>query len=211
MDVNNKIRLLLTLQEHPENLTDAEIKSLMADEEMSALVRQLTATKRAFVKQSLHEDDNLVNAEWEKFSKTHFAPSEDSRRWTRIAPIFGGITLSTGLVLAAILTVRHYNASTTHKTTTAITAPASVSTRQIIPADSTDNSVVVFHKSTLDDILVDIAAYYNADVEFQNDNARHMRLYFVWKKRYSLEQVIENLNNFEHIDLQEENNHIIVK
>ena len=75
MDVNNKIRLLLTLQEHPENLTDAEIKSLMADEEMSALVRQLTATKRAFVKQSLHEDDNLVNAEWEKFSKTHFAPS----------------------------------------------------------------------------------------------------------------------------------------
>ena len=172
MDVNNKIRLLLTLQEHPENLTDAEIKSLMADEEMSALVRQLTATKRAFVKQSLHEDDNLVNAEWKKFSKTHFAPSEDSRRWTRIAAIFGGITLSTGLVLAAILTVRHYNASTTHKTTTAITAPASVSTRQIIPADSTDNSVVVFHKSTLDDILVDIAAYYNADVEFQNDNAR---------------------------------------
>jgi len=210
MDTNDKIRLLLTLQEHPENLTESEVKELMADEEISALLRQLTATKRAFVKQSLHEDKNLVNAEWGKFSRTHFVSSEFKRRWMRIAAIFGGVILSTGLVIATILTVRHHYTPSRQKATTIITR-ASADNRQIISTDSTDTSVVVFHKSTLADILTDIAAYYNADVEFQNDNARHMRFYFVWKKNYGLEQVIESLNNFEHINIQEDNHHIIVK
>jgi hypothetical protein len=60
-------------------------------------------------------------------------------------------------------------------------------------------------------MLPQIASYYNKEVDFQNDDARQLRFYFVWKQDDNLQEVIEKLNMFEHVNTTVENNKLIVK
>ncbi len=48
-------------------------------------------------------------------------------------------------------------------------------------------------------------------MDLQNEQARQLRFYFVWKQDDSLQEVVEKLNMFEHVDIVIENNKLIVR
>ena len=56
-----------------------------------------------------------------------------------------------------------------------------------------------------------MAGYYGVAVEFQFDEARQLRLHFVWDHNESLDQVVERLNNFEAVNIVCEPKKLIVK
>ena len=66
-----RIEWLLELQDHPEQLTDEQLQQILADGEMSQLVKQLGFAKRAFKHDELNNDTPDVDAEWEKFAASH--------------------------------------------------------------------------------------------------------------------------------------------
>ena len=57
--------------QHPEQLTDEQMKEILADDEMRQLVQQLGFAKRAFKYDELKSDTPDVDAEWEKFAASH--------------------------------------------------------------------------------------------------------------------------------------------
>ena len=85
------------------------------------------------------------------------------------------------------------------------------------PADDNKNDstitmqAVVFENVPLDSIIKEIAYYHHLDVELQNEEAKQLRFYFVWKQNDNLQEVIEKLNMFEHVNTTVENNKLIVK
>ena len=71
MTEEQRIEWLLELQDHPEQLTDAQLQQILADDEMRQLVQQLGIAKRAFKHDALKNDTPDVDAEWEKFAASH--------------------------------------------------------------------------------------------------------------------------------------------
>ncbi len=71
MTEKQRIEWLLELQDHPEQMTDEQMKQILADGEMRQLVKQLGFAKRAFKHDELKNDTPDVDAEWEKFAASH--------------------------------------------------------------------------------------------------------------------------------------------
>ena len=95
MTEEERIEWLLELQEHPEQLTDDQLKQILADDEMRQLVQQLGFAKRAFkhdeLKDEREQNDACINSveqegrrlsqlkndipdvegQWEKFAASH--------------------------------------------------------------------------------------------------------------------------------------------
>ena len=71
MTEEQHIEWLLELQEHPEQLTDEQLRQILADDEMRQLVQQLGFAKRAFKHDVLKNDTPDVEGEWEKFAASH--------------------------------------------------------------------------------------------------------------------------------------------
>ena len=70
-EMQQRIEWLLELQDHPEQLTDEQLQQILADGEMSQLVKQLGFAKRAFKHDALKNDTPDVEGEWEKFAASH--------------------------------------------------------------------------------------------------------------------------------------------
>ena len=72
MEQQERIRLLLSMQEHPERYTDEQITQMLADDpQLAALMEQLALTKRAFVKQEADEEALPMDDLWEQFASEH--------------------------------------------------------------------------------------------------------------------------------------------
>ena len=71
MTEEERIEWLLELQEHPEQLTDEQLKQILADDEMRQLVQQLGFAKRAFKHDELKDNPQDMDDEWEKFAASH--------------------------------------------------------------------------------------------------------------------------------------------
>ena len=141
MTDEQRIEWLLELQDHPEQLTDAQLQQILADDEMRQLVQQLGFAKRAFKHDALKNDTPDVDAEWEKFAASHAEELEILDEGERlrvgdgtsgihkprfvlrlathkIAASFIGVLLVSGIAFAAIQVVRNINTSKSQQPTT---------------------------------------------------------------------------------------------
>ena len=69
MERDEKIQLLLDMQEHPEQFSEQALQTMLDDPEIRELME---AT--AQLKQTMMSDENEVNnvdAEWQRFAQTH--------------------------------------------------------------------------------------------------------------------------------------------
>ena len=223
------IERLLELQEHPEQVTDEQLQQALDDPQMRELVEQMAFAKRTFKNEELLAVEPDVEGEWEKFAADHYG--EDNSRKTnftlfslhsslqKIAALFIGVLLVSGMAFAAIHIVRMVN---NQKAETVLTEqPASYKPSTALPADTvkadttedTTDTVqpVVFDNVPLEKMLTEIAAYYHAEVSFLNDDARQLRFHFVWKREDGLGHAIEKLNRFESLSVRLDENKIIVE
>ncbi len=121
MTKEQRIEWFLELQDHPEQITDAQILQILTDDEMHRLVHQLGFAKRAFKYNELTYDIPNVDGEWERFADTHAkeldALDEEGNKPRfglrlsshKIAASFIGVLLASGLAFAAIKIVRNIN------------------------------------------------------------------------------------------------------
>ena len=63
----------------------------------------------------------------------------------------------------------------------------------------------------LGEIFEELSGYYNVKVIYQNEDAPRLRLFYQWKPEYTLEKVVEMLNNFEWIQIQTENDTLFIR
>ena len=207
MEQNDKIRLLLDMHEHPENYTDEQLAAMLDDE----MQEHMAAAKRALT--DIPEPD--VDAEWQRFEQTHFAPAKN-RRWLKVAAMIAGVLMLSAFTYAAIHAVRHsVNDQAKEPTETVSPEPRPESTvgPRLGVADTAAVAVepIVFDNQPLDQMLENIAPHYGMQVEFRNEDARALRFYFVWQPDEDLDAVLERLNLFESVNISKEGSTIVVE
>ena len=192
----------------------------------------LALTKQAFVKREVEKESVPVDEEWEKFAAEHAeeleALEKDEPRTATITKLMGilpykvaasiiGILFTAGVAFAAIHIVRHFVGEDVKSPTQEVQIPNSSQPSPALSADTvkTDTTAnakpIVFDNVALDKMLPQIAAYYNKEVEFQNTDARQLRLYFVWKQDETLDVVLHRLNLFESITVELKSDKIVVE
>ena len=214
MEQNETIRRLLDMQEHPENYSEEQLRQILADGEMASLMEQLAQTKRAFIRRDMKEEDIPVDEEWERFSEELSVKSEKKKEWRimKIAAAFIGVLIISGIAYAVIQIVSHQQQTQETEEAVAV-ADASLPMHNASPLVTPNDTAqaVVFDNITLDEMLPQIAAYYNKEVVFRNSNVRQLRFYFVWKPKDKIEVLIKKLNHFESLSVELKDNKIVVE
>ena len=192
----------------------------------------LALTKQAFVKREVEKESVPVDEEWEKFATEHAeeleALEKDEPRTATITRLMGilpykvaasiiGILFTAGVAFAAIHIVRHFVGEDVKSPTQEVQIPNSSQPSPALPTDTvktdttTNAKPFVFDNVALDKMLTQIASYYNKEVDFQNEDARQFRFYFVWKQEETLEVVLHRLNLFESITVELKSDKIVVE
>ena len=194
MTEKQRIEWLLELQDHPEQLTDAQLQQILADDEMRQLVQQLGFAKCAFKHNALKSDTPDVDAEWEKFAASHAEaldaldeekPKSHFRIYLfnhKIAASFIGVLLVSGIAFAAIQVVRNINTPKPQQPTTEQTTdikPVTSLPADTVKADTIPVEPYIFNNVPLDSMLTAIATAHGVGVEFENEAARQLRFHFV--------------------------------
>ena len=204
MAQNEKIQMLLDMQEHPENYSEQALETMLEDPDVRELMEATAQLKQAMTWEETGKEPVNTGAEWQRFAKTHLADSAPRRGWLKVAATFIGVLFVTGMTFAAIHIVRMVNS---HKAETVqVEQPAPVKPSTTTPADTvkTDTiapKVIRYDEATLYKILTDMGEYYRLRVELRNEDAKTLRLFFQWNQRQEASKVLEQLNMFERIHL----------
>ena len=185
---DEKKQMYLDMQEHPEKYSDEQIEAMMDDL------------------------DRLpdVDAAWQKFRRTE---QSSSRRWLKTAAMFIGILMLSGIAYAAVHIISRSagvdEIAQTQEVQNNI-SPKNDTTAETLTADSIPQTRI-FENTPLDEMVSEIAHYYNKVADIQSEEAHELRLYYKWEPKDSLESVVDDLNHFDRVSLAIEGDKLIVK
>ena len=191
----NKTDLLFQMMEQPQAYTDQQWQEILSDEECRELYTLMSKTQSAFDAQK-EIDDEIIDGEWKRLT------SSSNRSWLRVAAMYIGVLLISGIAFATVQLMRSYG----NKPAEVEPQPQVVKTRvsdvHKQPADTTATiPPVVFDNVTLDSILPQIAQHYGYTVSFRSDKSKPLRLFLKWNPQDSIQKVTEKLNLFEQIHI----------
>jgi hypothetical protein len=203
MERDEKIQLLLDMQEHPEQFSEHALQTMLNDPEMRELMEATAQLKQAMM--SDENDVNNVDAEWQRFAQTHLTEQKPERSWLKIAATFIGILMMSGIAFAAIHVIRHVSNAggepqkPIQETTIANPHQLPADT---LKTDSIPPKVVRYDEATLEKILTDMADYYGLSLIWKSEDAKTLRLFYVWNRQLSASESTKQLNNFERFHLE---------
>ena len=223
----NKTDLLLQMMEQPQHYTAEEWQEILADDAIDAARADQEVT------------DDMIDAEWQRLSHEKREVRSEKYSFLKFAAMFVGILMLSGIAYAAIHIVSHYNAPKEQDTEIIKNSQPSTASSQLAEPDTTatlqpklyDNVPLgetassqlaepdttatlqpkLYDNVPLGEIFEELSGYYNVKVVYQNEDAPRLRLFYQWKPEYTLEKVVEMLNNFEWIQIQTENDTLFIR
>lgn len=209
--MKDNIDRLLDALEHPENYNDTEIEQLLTDPDAREVYEMLRKT--ADISAPVPEIN--IDEEWRCFEAKQPKRRPVILRWLSFMASRNAAAVVTALVgtlavVAATIGVTHYFNANKEMAQTEQTEPqkqtaiadSNVAPTDTIPAETTPlPETIVFKGENLERILADMAGYYGVTVKFNQDAVKSLQLYFEWDQSLPLNEVVEQLNNFEQINI----------
>lgn len=209
--MKDNIDRLLDALEHPENYCDADVEQLLADPEAREVYDMLRKTADA----SAPVPEINIDDEWRRFEAKQPKRRSNILRWlsfvtSRNAAAVVIALVGTLAVVAATIGVTHYFIADKELAQTEQTEPqkqTDIANANVAPTDTIPSETIplpetiVFKGENLERILADMARYYDVTVKFNRDAAKSLQLYFEWDQSLPLNEVVEQLNNFEQINI----------
>jgi len=209
---SENIRQLLEMLDNPEAYTEQGIQDIInRDEDTRETYRMIVEAKRSSRQRQANKPVD-VDAAWQKLNQKS-QPQQQSFGRIKIAASFIGILLVSGIAFAAIQIVR-YAQQNTPKTEEVINTPkpANVTPTDTLTTDTiTVPHPIIYDNIPLEKMLPEIAAHYDANVMFVNDETRQLRFRFVWNPQKGIDQVVSDLNQFERLTVTLKDNQITVE
>ena len=201
--MNEKTKMLLDAQEHPEQFTDEALRQMQEDPEIRALMEATALGKRALMKHQPKESQEAIDAAWQDFEAKHFPKAAKVSILHKVAASFIGLLFISGIAFAAIHIVRNHRSAVGEDVKSPTQeAQISDSHQQALPTDTTATiSPIVFDNVTLDSILPQIAQHYGYIVSFRSDKSKPLRLFLTWNPQDSIQKVTDKLNLFDQIHI----------
>lgn len=224
----DKFEKILDIIDHQEKYSDEEIREILQDEECRKLYQTMMEVDSALENPSLIIN---VDEEWEKFSQEHQLQEEATQNaaqeaashpitsWRKLAASIAGFVLISGIAFAAIHTYIKRSQEPTQ--VTADTHPEVIksdSAKQVAAKDSLAHpkpEKPAIHKTfenvAFEQMISEIASYYDLQVKFENNEDKTLRLYYEWNSHSSIENIVKELNQFENVNIELQQNELIVK
>ncbi len=224
----DKFEKILDIIDHQEKYSDEEIREILQDEECRKLYQTMVEVDSA-----LENPSPIINVdeEWEKFSQEHQLQEEATQNaaqeaashpitsWRKLAASIAGFVLISGIAFAAIHTYIKRSQEPTQ--VTADTHPEVIksdSEKQVAAKDSLAHpkpEKPAIHKTfenvAFEQMISEIASYYDLQVKFENNEDKTLRLYYEWDSHLSIENIVKELNQFENVNIELQQNELIVK
>ena len=234
---SQKWDMLLKLLEHPEKYSETQKDELLGDKEVNELYQQLIETRQSLDFAMSKEKMKMpsIDAEWEKLKEEKQQKEEMSQNaetqqtaklfslWSpmrKVAAVAAVLVVS-GITFAAIhLVTRSHQASDKNKTELVssrkdsiqqVSAPQKSNIEEKTDSASLAQLPLVYENAELQNILTPIAGHFHLQVTYQNESARHIRLFLQLEKNMSLDDIIELLNHFEKVNIRHEGQTLIVE
>ena len=224
----DKFEKILDIIDHQEKYSDEEIREILQDEECRKLYQTMMEVDSA-----LENSSPIINVdeEWKKFSQEHQLQEEATQNaaqeaashpitsWRKLAASIAGFVLISGIAFAAIHTYIKRSQEPTQVTANA--HPETIksdSTKQVAAKDSLAHpkpEKPAIHKTfenvAFEQMISEIASYYDLQVKFENNEDKTLRLYYEWDSHSSIENIVKELNQFENVNIELQQNELIVK
>lgn len=192
----NKTDLLFQMMEQPQAYTDQQWQEILADEECRELYGLIAKTQSAFDAQK-DIDDETIDTEWKRLTVSA------NRRWLRVAAMFIGILLISGIAVAAIYMIQSRSKQPTENN---VEASSQHSTLSPQPEETT----VRFSNTPLDSVLSVVGTHYGHTVCFRDEALRGLRFTIAWDSVQPLSTFLNDVNEFEGLQLVDERDTIFV-
>ena len=219
----NKTDLLLQMMEQPQHYTAEEWQEILADVECRELYALMSKTQSAIDAARADQEvtDDMIDAEWQRLSDEKRKATgrrvsgnevkSEKLSLLKFAAMFVGILMLSGIAYAAIHIVSHNNGPKAQDEVIT-NSQSSTSQSQIVKSDTiAAPEPKLYDNVPLGEIFEELSAYYNVKVVYQNEDAPRLRLFYQWRPEYTLEKVVEMLNNFEWIQIQTENDTLFIR
>lgn len=211
----NKTDLLFQMLEHPHDYSEAQWREILADDECRELYTLMAKTKSAV--RPAHVTDEAIDAEWQRLAQAERPRAAVVPLWRKIAAAAAIVVAFCGITFAAMHTgffgltqspqQAQVNPADNNATMESVATPSEEQ-----PVDS----IVAVQPHLYDDvpleqILTDLAAYYHVDVEYTSEDVRSLRLYYQWEPDYTIDKVVEMLDNFQAFEIHREGDKLVVE
>ena len=181
-----------------------------------------------------------IDAEWEKLKdemklkekqqKEEMNQNAETQHTAKLLPLWSpmrkvaavaAVLVVSGITFAAIhLVTRSHQPSdknntelvTSHKDSIQqVSAPQKSNIEEKTDSASLALLPLVYENAELQNILTPIAGHFHLQVTYQNESARHIRLFLQLEKNMSLDDIIELMNHFEKVNIRHEGQTLIVE
>ena len=234
---SQKWDLLLDLLEHPEKYSETQKDELLGDEEVNELYQQLIEARQSLDFGKLKEEMKMpsIDAEWEKLKeemkqKEEMSQNAETLQTAKLFPLWSpmrkvaavaAVLVVSGITFAAIhLVTRSHQPSDKNNTELVashkdsiqqVSAPQKSNIEEKTDSASLAQLPLVYENAELQNILTPIAGHFHLQVTYQNESARHIRLFLQLEKNMSLDDIIELMNHFEKVNIRHEGQTLIVE
>lgn len=193
-----------------------EMKMPSIDAEWEKLKYEMKLKEKQQKDDMKQKEEMSQNAETQQTAKL-FPLWSPMRKVAAVAAVL----VVSGITFAAIhLVTRSHQAS--DKNNTELVASRKDSIQQVSAPqksnieEKTDSASLallplVYENAELQNILTPIAGHFHLQVTYQNESARHIRLFLQLEKNMSLDDIIELMNHFEKVNIRHEGQTLIVE
>lgn len=181
-----------------------------------------------------------IDAEWEKLKdemklkekqqKEEMSQNAETQQTAKLFPLWSpmrkvaavaAVLVVSGITFAAIHLVTHSHQPSDKNNTELVTshkdsiqqvsAPQKSNIEEKTDSASLAQLPLVYENAELQNILTPIAGHFHLQVTYQNESARHIRLFLQLEKNMSLDDIIELMNHFEKVNIRHEGQTLIVE
>lgn len=194
-----------------------EMKMPSIDAEWEKLKDEMKLKDKIKLKEEKQQEDEMSqNAETQQTAKS-FPLWSPMRKVAAVAAVL----VVSGITFAAIhLVTRSHQTSDKHNTELVssqkdsiqqVSAPQKSNIEEKTDSASLAQLPLVYENAELQNILTPIAGHFHLQVTYQNESARHIRLFLQLEKNMSLDDIIELMNHFEKVNIRHEGQTLIVE
>ena len=181
-----------------------------------------------------------IDAEWEKLKyemklkekqqKEEMSQNAETQQTAKQLPLWSpmrkvaavaAVLVVSGITFAAIHLVTRSHQVSDNDTTELVasqkdsiqqvSAPQKSNIEEKADSASLAQLPLVYENAELQNILTPIAEHFHLQVTYQNESARHIRLFLQLEKNMSLDDIIELMNHFEKVNIRHEGQTLIVE
>ena len=162
--------------------------------------------------------DEMIDAQWQRLAGEQHERAVIVPLWRKIAAAAVVVMACVGIAIAAVHTgffgPKHSENHPEKVVQQGNNLENTATNEALAPTPDTlsmDAGPRLFEEVPLEQVLTELAAHYGVEVEYRSDDVRSLRLFYQWEPEYSLDKVVEMLNNFEAISIRHEGNQLIVE